>query len=146
MHRKEVTHSNGSYERKSRRRAWLTKWDKVKNSMVHSWTDAPEESDFWTAWQLFPLDGDQTCHSKDWVGDWVGVELLYNSVKTVRDQLELETRYGRESPTRPMGPLGTMMSWGPEKLLIRCGRESRRRGPLGPLMSLGTRPVGDRMQ
>ena len=25
MHRKEVTHSNGSYERKSRRRAWLTK-------------------------------------------------------------------------------------------------------------------------
>ena len=36
MHRKEMTHSNGSYERKSRRRAWLTKWDKVKNPMVHS--------------------------------------------------------------------------------------------------------------
>ena len=36
MHRKEVTHSNGSYERKSRRRAWLTKWDKVKNPMIHS--------------------------------------------------------------------------------------------------------------
>ena len=35
MHRKEVTHSNGSYERKSRRQAWLTKWDKVKNPMVH---------------------------------------------------------------------------------------------------------------
>ena len=31
MHRKEVTHSNGSYERKSRRRAWMMKWDKVKN-------------------------------------------------------------------------------------------------------------------
>ena len=30
MHRKEVTHSDGSYEKKSRRRAWLTKWDKVK--------------------------------------------------------------------------------------------------------------------
>ena len=30
MHRKEVTHSNGSYEKKSRRRAWLKKWDKVK--------------------------------------------------------------------------------------------------------------------
>ena len=30
MHRKEVTHSDGSYERKSRRRAWLKKWDKVK--------------------------------------------------------------------------------------------------------------------
>ena len=34
--RKEVTHSDGSYERKSRWRAWLTKWDKVKNPMVHS--------------------------------------------------------------------------------------------------------------
>ena len=24
---------------------------------------------------ISPLDEDQTCHSKDWVGDWVGVEL-----------------------------------------------------------------------
>ena len=32
MHQKEVTHSNGSYERESRRRAWLMKWDKVKKS------------------------------------------------------------------------------------------------------------------
>ena len=30
MHRKEVTHSEGSYEKKSRRWAWLKKWDKVK--------------------------------------------------------------------------------------------------------------------
>ncbi len=38
----------------------------------------------------------------------MGVELLYNSVKTVRDQLELEleTRCGRESHTRPKGPSG----------------------------------------
>ena len=41
-----------------------------------------EESDLWTAWQLFPLDDDQTCDFKDRVGDWVDVELLYNSVKT----------------------------------------------------------------
>ena len=33
--------------------------------MVQSQTDAPEESDLWTAWQLFPLDDDQTYHSKD---------------------------------------------------------------------------------
>ena len=55
--------------------------------MVHSLTDAPEESDLWTAWQLFPLDYDQTCDFKDRVGDWVGVELLYNSVKTEVRQL-----------------------------------------------------------
>ena len=30
-----------------------------------SQSDALEESDLWTAWQLFPLDGDHTCHSKD---------------------------------------------------------------------------------
>ena len=29
--RKEVTHSDSSYEKKSRRRAWLTMWDKVKS-------------------------------------------------------------------------------------------------------------------
>ena len=52
-------------------------------------SDVPEESDLWTAWQLFPLDDDQTCHSKDWVGDRVGVELLYNSVKTEVRQLEI---------------------------------------------------------
>ena len=72
MHRKEETHSNGSYERKSRRWARLIIWDKVKVSL---------RSD---AWQLFPLDDDQTCHSKD----WVGVELLYNSIKTEVRQLE----------------------------------------------------------
>ena len=37
--------------------------------MVHSWTDAPEESDLRTALQLFALDDDQTCHSKNLVGD-----------------------------------------------------------------------------
>ena len=79
MHRKEVTHSNGSYERKLCRWAWLIIWDKVK---VPLQSDASKESDFWTAWQLFPLDDDQTCDSKDRVGDWVGIELLYNSVKT----------------------------------------------------------------
>ena len=36
-----------------------------KNATVPSQSDAPEESDLWTTWQLFPLDDDQTCHSKD---------------------------------------------------------------------------------
>ena len=90
MHRKEVTHSNGSYERKSRRWARLIIWDKMKVSLQ---SDAPEESDLWTAWQLFLLDDDHTCHSKDRVGDRVGVELLYNSVKTEVRQLEIGRIY-----------------------------------------------------
>ena len=33
--------------------------------MVQSQTDAPEKNDLWTAWQLFPLDDNQSCYSKD---------------------------------------------------------------------------------
>ena len=57
--------------------------------MVQSQTHAPEESDLWTAWQLFSLNDDQTCHSKDggsdtfrwpvmgryWVGHWTIIKL-----------------------------------------------------------------------
>ena len=32
-------------------------WDKVKVSLCH-YSDAPEESNLWTAWQLIPLDDD----------------------------------------------------------------------------------------
>ena len=80
MHRKEMTHSNGSYERKSRRWARLIIWDKVK---VPLQSDAPEESDLWTAWQ-------STMPSQRLSGRLSGRELLYNSVKTEVRQLELE--------------------------------------------------------
>ena len=81
--------------KKSRRWARLIIWDKVK---VPIQSDAPEESDLGTAWQLFPLDDDPTYDSKNQVGDWVGVELLYNSVKTeVRQwQLEVGRSYRRD--------------------------------------------------
>ena len=52
----------------------------------------PEKCDLWAAWQLFPLDDDQTCHSKD--SEWA-IELLYNSVKT-GSQLVLETRWWQD--------------------------------------------------
>ena len=95
MHRKEVTHSSGSYERKSRGRKLADEMGRGKKKIPwYTQTDAPEESDLWTAWQLFPLDDDQTCDFKDWVGDWVGVQLLYNSVKTevkFEFQFQLET-------------------------------------------------------
>ena len=116
MHQKEVTHSNGSYERKSRRWDRLIIWDKVK---VPLQSDAPEESYLWTAWQLFPLDDDQTYHSKDWVGDWVGVELLYNSVKTRSHTVGvIETRSGREKPRQAEGPLGAPDELGSREVAV----------------------------
>ena len=58
-------------------------WDKVKVPLCH-YSDAPEESYLWTAWQLFPLDDDLTFDFIDPVGDRVGVELLYNWVELIR--------------------------------------------------------------
>ena len=59
MHRKGVIHFNGSYERKSRGWKLADEMGRAKKiPMVHSKSDAPEESDLWTAWQLFPLDDD----------------------------------------------------------------------------------------
>ena len=55
-------------------------WVKVKVPLCH-YSDAPEESNLWTAWHLFPLDDDWTSDFKDPVGDRVGVELLFNSVE-----------------------------------------------------------------
>ena len=60
----------------------------------------------------------------------MGVELLFNSVEfgsqssCQQTSRELETRCGKESHTRPMG-LEALMNWGPEKMLIRCSKESQ---------------------
>ena len=78
MHRKEVTHSDGSYEKKSRRQAWLTIWDKV---------NIP-----WYTHRLMYRKG-VTCELHDSYFrlmtikraipkiEWA-IELLYNSVRT----------------------------------------------------------------
>ena len=55
----------------------------------------------------------------EWAIEWALNYYITQSRQKL--ELELETRCGRESHTRPKGPL---MSWGPEKLLIRCSKES----------------------
>ena len=55
----------------------------------------------------------------------MGVEGLFNSVEFDKP-VELQPvgdECGRESHTRPKG-LGALMNWGPEKMLIRCNKES----------------------
>ena len=87
-------------------------------------SDAPEESNLWTVWQLFPLDDDWTFDFKDPVGDRVGVELLFNSVEFgVPKQLPVdfqtvETRCGREGHTRPWGPSEKPRWSGPQDLWL----------------------------
>ena len=52
---------------------------------------------------------------------WVQFRVV--ELKIGRSCRQLETSGGRESHTRPKR-LGALMSWGPEKKLIRCNKES----------------------
>ena len=61
----EVTHSDGQLWEEIAYAGWADNMGQDKNPTLPSQSDAPDESDLWTAWQLFPLDDDQTCHSKD---------------------------------------------------------------------------------
>ena len=85
--------------------AWASLADKMGQGKIprcsHRLTDAPEESDLWTAWQLFPLDDDQTCHSKDWVGDGT---ILYNSVKTGSQLVWRPEKLEKASSQQKAGP------------------------------------------
>ena len=105
MHRKEVTHSNGSYERKSRRRAWLTKWDKVKkipwytHRRIHRKRVTSELHDSY--FRLMTIK--HAIPKIEWAIEWALNYYITRSRQEIR-QLELETRCGRESHTRPKGP------------------------------------------
>ena len=107
---------------------WLMKWDEVKkfpwytHTLMHRKRVTCELHD-----SYFCLMTIKHAISKDWVGNWVGVELLYNSVKTEVKQLEIGRSYRRDvvgKATSGRRGLGALMSWGPEKLLIRCSKES----------------------
>ena len=58
MHRKEATHSMASNRKRSRGRIKAYNMGQGEGPTVPVQTDAPEESDLWTAWQLFLLDDD----------------------------------------------------------------------------------------
>ena len=111
MHRKEVTHSNGSYEKKSRRRTWLTVWDRVKiprytHRLMHRKRVTCELHDSYFRLMVIKHAIPKT--------EWA-MELLYNSV-----------RIGRQL-------VGDQMSWrqdAVEKAIIQ-----QRTGPLGPRLS-----------
>ena len=96
MHQKEVTHSDGSYKKKSRRQGWLTKWDMVKShGTLIDWCTGREWlvscvtviSTWWGSNMPFQrLSGWLNYYINRW-----RQEVSWRSD-------ELETRCGRESP------------------------------------------------
>ena len=147
MHRKEVTHSNGSYEKKSRRRAWLKKWDKVKipwyiHRLMHRKRVTCELHD-----SYFRLVTIRHAIPKS---EWA-IELLYNSVKTGSQWVGVqwsevsEEDVVEKATTRQKGPSGPPESWRSDELERRCGRESNHlaeRGLRDPQWVW--RPVGEK--
>ena len=53
-------------------------------------------------------------------------------------RVPVESRCGRESHTRPKG-LGALMNWGPEKMMIRCSKESQHPAEWTPGLRLSIR-------
>ena len=119
MRQKEVTHSDGSYEKKSRRRVWLKKWDKVtSHGTLIDWCIGREWpvncmtviSAWWRSNMPFQrLSGRLNYYKIRW------------SWRSVNGRLdELETRCGWESHHPAEGALGTPIEfWRPvgEKML-----------------------------
>ena len=135
MHRKEVTHSNGSCERKSRGRKLADEMGRAKKipmvyyRVMHRKRVTSELHD-----SYFRLMTIKHSISKiEWTSNdyiiqlsstsqrnWVPVPVEFRPESSSSSGVEC----GRESHTRPKGP-GTLMSCGPEKMLIRCNKESQ---------------------
>ena len=133
MHRKEVTHSNGSYERKSRGWKLADEIGRGKNilwyshRLTHRKRVTSELHD-----SYFRLMKIKHLISKiEWGIMWALNYYITQSRRKLRQLssgqrvwVPVEARCGRESNTRPKGH-GALMSWGPEKMLIRYNKESQ---------------------
>ena len=112
MLRKEMTHS---YGQKSKEIAWADLADELRqgrnsHGTLIDWCTGRE----WPVNRITVISA--WCHSKDWVGDWVGVKLLYNSVKTGSQTVGVQRScwWDVVEKARRRGPLEPLMSWGSE--------------------------------
>ena len=119
-----MTHSNGSYERKSRGRKLADEMGRGKkfpwytHRLMHRKRVTCELHD-----SYFRLMTIKHSISKiEWALNYYITQSRRKSSASSSSS-QFETSCGKESHTRPKG-LGTLMSWDPEKMLIRCSKES----------------------
>ena len=128
MTRKEVTCSNGSYERKSRGWKLADEMGRAKkfpwytHRLMHRKRVTCELHDSY----FFLMTIKYSILKIEWALNYYITQSKRESgASCVAGSWRWrETRCGRESHTRPKG-LGALMSWGPEKLLIRCSKENQ---------------------
>ena len=120
MHRKEVIHSNGSYERKSRGRKLADEMERARNipmvhyRVMHRKTVTSELHD-----SYFHLMTIKHSISKiEWASNDYIIQLSSTSQCSYqKNSRQLEPRCGRESHTRPRAPSDTPMEFGVQR---RC--------------------------
>ena len=124
MHRKEVTHSDGSYEKKSRRRAWLKKWDRVKShGTLIDWCIGRE----WpvncmtviSAWWRSNMPFQRLSGRLNYY-----ITRCRQEVRWVGNQMSWSKDVVRKATTQQKGPSGPLSEFG-DPLVTRCGRESQ---------------------
>ena len=142
MHRKEVTHSNGNYVRKLRGQKLADEMGRAKkfpwytHRLMHRKRVTSELHD-----SYFRLMIKHSISKIEWASNDYIIQLSSTSQWSCQLSCsQLETRCGRESHTRPRRPSGTpMMNWGPEKMLIRCSKESHHPAEWTPGLRLSIR-------
>ena len=128
MHQKEVTHSNGSYERKSHGRKLADEMGRGKkfpwytHRLTHRKRVTCELHDSYFRWMTIKHAISKIKLAIEWALNYYITQSRQKLQFEFQLQLE-ESRCGRGTHTRPKG-LGALMSWGLEKMLIRCSKES----------------------
>ena len=78
-----------------------------------------------------------------WELNYYIIELSWGPKQLPVESRQLETRCGSESHTRPRGPSETPDGvWGPEKMLIRCHKESQHPAEWGLGLRLNIKRTG----
>ena len=103
IHRKKVTHSDGSYGKKSRRRAWVTIWDKVKShGTVIVW-----------------------CTKREWPVNCMTVISVWWRSNMPFQRLSGRLNYYITRWRQEVSEFGDRKVWRPDPLVTRCSRESQ---------------------
>ena len=120
MHRKEVIHSNGSYERKSRGRKLANEMGRARKipmvhyRVMHRKRVTSELHDSYLHLRMIK----HSISKIEWTSNDYIIELSSTSQSSCQyGSRQLETRRGRESHTRPRGPSDTPMEFGVQR---RC--------------------------
>ena len=127
MHRKEVTHSNGSYERKSRGRKLADEMGRAKK---------------------FPWYTHRLMHRKrvtcELYDSYFRLMTIKHSISKIEWAIEWALNYYITQPRQKWRQLSSSSSWSE----TWCGREShtRPKGPSGTPMELGSREDADKVQ